>query len=92
VFSSYLLADHRHKLFRIKLVLTSTFSPYESYNIFRPNIERPMRLEPMINKEVISEKDAILAKRKIKTMTITMSPSNTTGIVFLIFFHPSTMD
>jgi hypothetical protein len=45
-----------------------------------------MRLEPMINKEVISEKDAILAKRKITTISITSSPANTSIMVFFIFF------
>jgi hypothetical protein len=68
------------------------FSPHAFYIIFPPRIEKQIRVKPMIARGMVSEEDAIFEKPKIKTIKKTISPSNTAGIVFLIFFHLSTMD
>ena len=46
----------------------------------------------MINRGMVSEEDAVLENPKTKTINTIMSPSNTAGIVFLIFFHLNTIN
>lgn len=46
----------------------------------------------MITKGMVSEEDAIFEKPKTKNIKTPINPSNTAGIVFLIFFHLSTID
>jgi hypothetical protein len=67
-------------------------SPHVTYNIFLPIIEEQIRVAPMINRGVVSEEDVVLENPKTKTINAAINPSNTAGIVFLIFVHLSTMD
>jgi hypothetical protein len=67
-------------------------SPHVTYNILLPIIEEQIRVAPMINKGMVSEEDVVLENPRTKTIDATMNPSNTAGIVFLIFVHLSTMD